>query len=225
MTMASVRACWDGSRTFSFFIHPTHTPSLRLSLRFAEIAETVKYRESTTLPHRVARLNARWNAPAGGPSEDERFEQASALCGQEFAEALDYIVNCDLPARAIVEEALLKRNDTHACGQVIVFPHSGCPWKGHLYELEKKHKIAELVKFVLYKDTAGMWRVQAVTAEGTAFTNRLGLLEPWRGLRDAELVAAGAPAGAKFVHMAGFIGGHTTYEGALAMAVATIEKS
>ena len=73
----------------------------------------MRYKESTTLPHRVARLNARWNAPPGGPSEDERFEQASALCGAEFAEALDYIVNCDLPARAIVEEALLKRNAVH----------------------------------------------------------------------------------------------------------------
>ena len=185
----------------------------------------MRYKESTTLPHRVARLNARWNAPAGGPSEDERFEQASALCGQEFAEALDYIVNCDLPARAIVEEALLKRNDTHACGQVIVFPHSGCPWKGHLYELEKKHTVTELVKFVLYKDTAGMWRVQAVTAEGTAFTNRLGLLEPWRGLRDDALTAAAAIDGCKFVHASGFIGGNATRDGALAMALKTIEGS
>ena len=35
-----------------------------------------------------------------------------------------------------------------------------------------------------------MWRVQAVTAEGTAFTNRLGLVEAWRGLRDEALVEA-----------------------------------
>ena len=68
-----------------------------------------------------------------------------------------------------------------------------------------------------------MWRVQAVTAEGTAFTNRLGLREAWRGLRDAELSAACGIDGAKFVHASGFIGGHATYEGALAMAVATIE--
>lgn len=83
--------------------------------------------------------------------------------------------------------------------------------------------VPKLVKFVLYMDTAGMWRVQAVTAEGTAFTNRLGLREAWRGLRDAELVAACGIAGAKFVHAAGFIGGHATFEGALAMAIATIE--
>jgi len=190
-----------------------------------EVADVMRYKENTTLPHRVARLNARWNAPKGGPSEDERFAQASALCGHEFAEALEYIVNCELPARQVVESALTTRHTVHASGEVICLPHSGCPWKTHLYELERVHKVPTLVKFVLYMDSAAMWRVQAVTAEGTAFTNRLGLLEAWRGLRDADLVKASGIDGAKFVHAAGFIGGHATYEGALAMAVATIGAS
>ena len=68
-----------------------------------------------------------------------------------------------------------------------------------------------------------MWRVQAVTAEGTAFTNRLGLVEAWRGLRDEALVQACGIEGAKFVHAAGFIGGNATREGALAMALKTIK--
>ena len=67
-----------------------------------------------------------------------------------------------------------------------------------------------------------MWRVQAVTEEGTAFTNRLGLPEAWRGLRDAALTEASGIEGAKFVHASGFIGGNATYDGALAMALATI---
>ena len=183
----------------------------------------VLYKENTTLPHRVARLNARWNEPPGGPGEDARFFKASALCGEEFAGALDYIVNCELPARALVETALKARLTTHKSGQVITLPNSGCPWKTHLYELERALGVAPLIKFVLYMDTSGMWRVQAVTAEGTAFTNRLGLREAWRGVRDAELAKVSGIAGAKFVHAAGFIGGHATYEGALAMAVATIE--
>ena len=49
------------------------------------------------------------------------------------------------------------------------------------------HNIEGQVKFVLYTDQGGMWRVQAVTVKGTAFTNRVGLLESWRGVRDAEL--------------------------------------
>ena len=50
------------------------------------------------------------------------------------------------------------------------------------------------VKFVLYEDSAQMWRVQAVTVEGTDFANRLSLAEPWRGLRDAALCEAFARA-------------------------------
>ena len=84
---------------------------------------------------------------------------------------------------------------------------------------------AAQVKFVLYPDSAGMWRVQAVTVEGTQFTNRLGLLEAWRGLRDDKLEAASGLAGAKFVHATGFIGGHATRDGALAMARATLAAS
>ena len=181
------------------------------------------YKENTSLPHRVHRLNARWNAAPDGPSEDERFLQASALCGGEFAAALDYLVNCELPGRTLVEHALLARHKTHASGEVITLAHSGCPWKQPLYELERKHAITPLVKFVLYMDTAKMWRVQAVTAEGTDFTNRLGLHEAWRGLRDQALVDASGVPGAKFVHAAGFIGGNATFEGALQMALKTIE--
>ena len=63
------------------------------------------------------------------------------------------------------------------------------PSRWSAQELERKHGVTPLLKFVLYTDQAAMWRVQAVTQEGTAFTNRLGLLEAWRGLRDAELSA------------------------------------
>ena len=69
-----------------------------------------------------------------------------------------------------------------------------------------------------------MWRVQAVTQEGTAFTNRVSLgAESWRGLRDDALSAEAGIPGCKFVHNTGFIGGNATYEGALAMALKTLE--
>ena len=43
------------------------------------------------------------------------------------------------------------------------------------------------------------------------------------GLRDAALCEAAAIEGCKFCHASGFIGGNATYEGALAMALKTIE--
>jgi len=190
-----------------------------------EIANEKRYKELSTLPHRVHRLNARWNDAKDGPSEDERFEKASALCGTEFSDMLSYIVDCELPARDIVETAIKARLDIHPSGQVICLPTGSCPWRTHLYELERKHSLGTLVQFVLFQDNSGMWRVQAVTVEGTDFTNRLGLLEPWRGLRDAELTAKTGIEACKFVHASGFIGGNATYEGALAMALKTIEES
>ena len=71
---------------------------------------------------------------------------------------------------------------------------------------------------MLYTDQAGMWRVQAVTAEGTAFTNRLSLPEAWRGVRDAPLCEVAQIDGCTFCHANGFIAGNATYEGAVAMA-------
>jgi uncharacterized UPF0160 family protein len=86
-----------------------------------------------------------------------------------------------------------------------------------LYEFEKQHSVDPLIKFVLYKDQSGMWRVQAVTVEGKAFENRLSLPEEWRGLRDAELVSVSTIHGSRFVHAGGFIAGNDTFEGALEM--------
>ena len=47
----------------------------------------------------------------------------------------------------------------------------------------------------------------------------------WRGLRDAKLVEASGIPGGKFVHATGFIGGNATFEGALQMALTTIEAA
>merc|ERR1719333_1827319 len=127
-------------------------------------------------------------------------------------EQLTALVEVWLPARDLVEAALLARADVDSSRQILEFEQGGMPWKEHLYELERQHGVEPTVKFVLYQDSSGMWRVQAVTVEGTDFTNRLGLLEPWRGLRDAELTGKAGIDGCKFVHASGFIGGNDTYE-------------
>ena len=61
-----------------------------------------------------------------------------------------------------------------------------------------------LIKFILYADGDGKsWRIRAVTAEGTLFTNRVSLHEAWRGLRDEELSQCAGIEGCTFVHAAG----------------------
>lgn len=56
----------------------------------------------------------------------------------------------------------------------------------------------------------------------TRFRNRLGLPEPWRGVRDEDLASVCNIKGARFVHAAGFIGGADTLEGVLKMAQAAL---
>lgn len=180
------------------------------------------YHDSTGLASRVSRLNPRWNevdeSTGEKPNHDDRFAQAVELCGQDFVSVMTKVVESDIPARKFVEEALLKRQETDASGEIICFAHGGLPWRDHLYELEKEHKVDPLVKFVLYQDLSDMWRVQAVTIEGRGFENRLSLPASWRGVRDEDLASISGIEGARFCHAAGFIGGANTYEGVLAMA-------
>ena len=186
------------------------------------------YSDTTGLSSRVGRLNPRWNeidAEGKTPDSDERFMVASNLCGEDFLSVLTKIVESDLPAREVVEKAVVQRHEVDSSGEIICFPTGGLPWKGHLYELEKLHGVDPLVKFVLYQDQSGMWRVQAVTVEGTAFENRLGLPEKWRGVRDGDLEKLTNIKGSRFVHAAGFIGGNDHYEGALEMARIALRTS
>lgn len=191
-----------------------------------EGAELV-YSDATGLARRVGRLNPRWNEVSDDgskPDSDERFLEAMEICGHDFVAVMTVVVESDLPARTHVADALSKRAEIDSSEEIIKLESGGLPWKKHLYDLEKEGKISKEIKFVLYTDTAGMWRVQAVTVEGKAFENRLSLVESWRGVRDAELVAATSIPGARFVHSAGFIGGADTYEGALKMAQETLKQ-
>jgi len=179
------------------------------------------YSDTTGLARRVSRFNPRWNEvndDGETPNMDERFELASAACGDDFLSVMTNIIESDLPARAHVERAVVNRHTTDASGEIICLSSGGLPWRSHLYDLEKQLGVDPLVKFVLYTDQAGMWRVQAVTVEGRGFENRLSLPEEWRGVRDADLTGIAGIPGCKFCHAAGFIGGNETYEGALEMA-------
>lgn len=189
------------------------------------------FSDRTGLASRVGRLNPRWNEvdPSTGekPKEDERFEEASALCGSDFLSVLTTIVESDLPAKEIVKKALLKRFDVDPSGEIMTLESGGLPWKNHLYDLEEENSIEDpdsLIKFVLYTDQTGMWRIQAVTVKGTMFENRLSLPEEWRGVRDQDLEKVSGVKGATFCHAAGFIGGNNSYEGALEMARIAISK-
>ncbi len=156
---------------------------------------------------------------------DQRFEVASELAGVDFLGVLQHIVEGEIPAYKFVEQAVMDRFTVYKTGEIIKLESGGMPWKSHIYDIERKHNVTTPIKFVLYTDQAQMWRVQAVSEEGSSFTNRLGLPAEWRGIRDTDLSAVANIPGCTFCHQSGFIGGNESYEGALQMAIAAIQKS
>ncbi|XP_033120510.1 UPF0160 protein MYG1, mitochondrial-like [Anneissia japonica] len=180
-----------------------------------------KYIIHTGLSSRVKHLNPNWNSK--DQDTECRFKKAMELTGSEFVERVKYYNDCWWPAREIVEEAINGRFDVDASGELIEFTQGGCPWKEHLYALEETLNIETPIKYALYTDQNGKYRVQCVSVSSTSFENRLSLPEKWRGVRDEELSTLSDIPGCIFVHASGFIGGNETREGALAMARKSLE--
>ena len=182
-----------------------------------------RYREGTGLSARVARMNPRWNEESTDADLDARFAAAVEVAGADFRAVLEKAALSWLPARGVVTAAIAARESVDPSGEVVLFASGGVPWRDHVYDLEREAGVEGLVKFVLYPDQSGMWRVQAVTVEGAAFTNRISLPEAWCGVRGDDLTKVSGIAGCCFAHANGFIGGNETQAGALAMALAAIK--
>ncbi|ETO31888.1 hypothetical protein RFI_05228 [Reticulomyxa filosa] len=119
-----------------------------------ETIEVPKYRVSTHLGCRVARLNSDWNESADANSssllstlEMERFKKAMALCGNELTYFIQHGAFSFLPARELVTGAVLNRMQTHSSGQIIELSKF-CPWTDHLYDIEQ-----QLQSFLYLKET------------------------------------------------------------------------
>uniref|UniRef100_UPI00358E71CE MYG1 exonuclease isoform X2 n=1 Tax=Myxine glutinosa TaxID=7769 RepID=UPI00358E71CE len=179
-----------------------------------------RYIITTHLSARVSRLNTPWNDSHADTKA--RFEQALRIVGEEFHERLMHYWSVWLPARSLVSQALQERMEVHNSGEIVCLTSGGCPWKEHLFDLEVELGLSTPIKFVLYLDQNGGWRVQCVPILMHSFQNRLSLPEPWRGLRGESLSQITGIPDCIFVHANGFIGGNAKKEGALAMARAAL---
>jgi uncharacterized UPF0160 family protein len=80
-----------------------------------------------------------------------------------------------------------------------------------------------MITLYLQDDRSDNWRLQAVAVSPDKFESRKPLPYLWRGLEHDKLSEVAGIPGCVFVHMSGFIGGNRTYEGALAMARASLK--
>ena len=81
------------------------------------------------------------------------------------------------------------------------------------------------VQFVVFPDTGGGWRVRAVRKRMDSYASRRDLPQAWAGLEWQALDAATGVPGGIFCHRGRFIAGHTTREGALALAKLALAES
>lgn len=197
---------------------------------------------------RVSHFNQDWNSKDDFDA-DKQFKKAQQLVGNEFLDKLFYYSTVWLPGREIVSDMIKKRFAVHESGEILEM-ETFCPWKQHLSELEQEHEIVGVPKFVIYTDTNGNYRVICVPIKPESFVCRkflhkgklrLGffhisyylssyiclfwfdLILDWRGLRDEELQKISKIEDASFCHATGFIGGANTRDGALTMAIESLE--
>lgn len=63
-----------------------------------------------------------------------------------------------MPAQNLVREAWENKDAFHKSGEFLWFEKS-CPWKEHLYRLEREQEKEEQIKFAFFKDGRGMYRI------------------------------------------------------------------
>lgn len=165
---------------------------------------------------------------ANSAEEDARFLKASAFVGEQFLLELEDTAGSWLPARAVVQEAFEGRKQYDPQGRIIVIPWKpeGVPWSDHLYSLEAASQVQGQVLYALFAENGepnSKWRIRAVSLEPGSFENRKSLPDAWKGVRDEELSKVSGIPGCVFVHAGGFIGGNTTFDGALKMAQKAVE--
>lgn len=171
-----------------------------------------------TIPGMISGMNPSWNSDdVSAAAFDSAFQKASQFIGEAFVKLVAGYAGSWLPGKTIVTEAVSKRAEVDASGKIIVLSQF-CPWKEHLYTVEKENGIEGQIEFVIFVDSSGSWRVSTVPVSSTSFQFRRGLPEKLRGLRDEELSQASGVPDCVFIHAAGFIGGAKSKQSALELA-------
>jgi len=183
---------------------------------------TLNYKIESHMSSRIGRLNPSWNMESSNEEMERRFSLALQLASTEFFDYLISLAESWWPGRLIVETAFEKRLENYPSGEIIVLDRY-CPWIAHLEDIETENNLKGLVKYVLYMDSHGAWRIHAAPVEVGSFQSRLALPEAWRGVREQELDEVSGISDCTFVHANGFIGGNKTLEGTIKMAVKSIQ--
>jgi uncharacterized UPF0160 family protein len=145
-----------------------------------------KYHISSTLSNRVGALNPAWNEESSAEIINARFVEAMALTCSEFLQEVESLMKVWWPARSIVQQAVKKRYSIHESGKIVIMGQY-CPWKDHIFDIEKEvcgcyplclvifpftwkshyvlvyviqESVTNPILYALYEDSGGSWRIQ-----------------------------------------------------------------
>lgn len=185
-----------------------------------------KYRfYHTDLASRIGRSNPTPWDQCDNSEWDKRFHQAMNVCKEEFLDALIGKFMGTYWSKSIMQAAFDKRLEIHESGQIVLLPQS-CFWKEPLFAIEEENKLEGLVKYVIYTDSAsGKYRIQSAPESLGSFASRCPLHVDWRGKPIDELRKLTGLDDAEFCHHSGFIGGATSLESTIKMALMSLPKS
>ncbi|EFN77839.1 UPF0160 protein MYG1 [Harpegnathos saltator] len=179
------------------------------------------YRINTDLSSRVKNLNPFWNS---NMDEEEQFKKAMTLVHSVFMDSVSYTEKVWLPAEQIVYNAVNRRFEVDSSGEIIELSQR-VPWQSYLFHMEREMNISPPIKYIIFFSSDNDHRIQCVPISAGQFKCRLPFPKKWCGLRNDALVKACQIEGADFVHVNGFIGGHATRDGAVAMAQKSLKIS
>lgn len=167
-------------------------------------------------------MNPDWYEETDRNTQHVQFKKAMFIAEEELMWKLKDLTQSRMQAYEIVKAAWASRHTFHSSGQIMLLDKF-CPWKGNVFEIEKEEKKEGELKFVIFADQNGSWRVSTVPPSAESFDMRVPLKAEWRGLRDSELQGVSGFEDAVFVHNTGFIGGAKTQQSAVRMAELSIE--
>lgn len=152
-------------------------------------------------------FNQGWQDLTTADAINAAFEQAVSVAKIVLENAIREAKGFE-QAKAVVEQGTLLED-----GRLLMLEH-GVPWKETVIESSKYDQLL----YVIFPDAQAKWHLSCLPDKAGSFSNRKSLPAAWAGLDGEELDKVTGIKGCVFCHRARFVGGHTTKEGAIAMA-------
>lgn len=154
----------------------------------------------------VSFLNPNWDESA----DDGLFVEACRLARLVLTRTIRSCV-AQVKGRDTVEEAIESSENG-----ILVLPQFIGGWAQTV--LATTNPKGEELLYGVFRNLQGQWNCQAIPPKGAPQAQRKPLPEAWRGLSGAALAEATGVQDAVFCHVAGFICGAKSQEGALRLA-------